>query len=114
MRNTVEVAVGHGPLVVPAREHCLDRKAQLLQRVLRKLLPRLLLHHGQEELHYVLPIADLQLGVAGHLALSLVRAQEPFEFVSRNAQDHLAVHLDEPAVHVVSKPLVAAACGQSL
>ncbi len=103
-----------GPVVVPGCEYRRDGSPQLVVRVLREGLPGVILVDLLEFLHEVLPVLGRELGVVLDPGLGLLLIDQFLVHVVFNALHHVAVHLDEPPVAVVSKPPVVGLVFQPL
>ena len=113
MRDVVELAVGHRARVPPRAEHRIPGPAQLLVRVLGETGPRLIAHDFLEATNRVLQVRLGQVDVRLDLALALHHVQLVLERVLVNAEHHVAVHLDEAAIRIVSEATVARLGGQA-
>ena len=86
---------------------------ELLQRILREVLAGLFLHQllvlGDDLLERV----GLELVVELHLLGGLHAVEDVLELLLGNVENHVAEHLDEAAIGVVSKAGIIAALGQS-
>ena len=114
VRDLVDAPVGDGALVVPGAEHGVTGHLQLLHRVLRERLARLL---GDELLvaRHGLPHAVLaEVGVDLGAVRVLDRLELVLELLLRDLQHDVAEHLHEAAVAVVGEPAVLRAGLQPL
>ena len=85
---------------VPRVEDGAVRAAQLLARVLREPLPRLLLVDRRERRDQLAEVVGGEVDVLCDSARGLQVGECLLEAVPVDAVDDLAVHLDEPAVRV--------------
>ena len=110
----VEITVGIGPRIVPGGEYRFYRLPQLLIRIVRELLPRLLAHKRLEALDHVYQLVGREVGILcrAHLLLDLI--EQLLKVLAGHAGHDLAEHLDKPAVGVVGKALVARQLRQAL
>ncbi len=107
-------AVGDRPGAVPAREHGLDRAAELLDRVLREGLARLRLHDLLVGRAQRLQRRGVEVGIARDPGRPLGVLERVLEEGAVDAEHDPAVHRDEPAVRVVGEALVTGRRGEAL
>ena len=111
--DVVHLAVGDGPVVHPRAEDRADRAPELLLRVVGEVLAGLLLDGRLEAGDEVLEVGGREVGIALDAALVLLPLDDDLEGVDvvlvdgLEAEDDVAVHLDEAAVGVVDEALVA-------
>ena len=79
-----------------------------------KLALRDLLHLCLELVHHALQVLGGQVDVEVHFLLFLDLVDDVLELVLLDAHDHVAEHLDEPAVGVPGEALVAGPADQAL
>ena len=112
--NVVDAAINLGALVFPGAEHCITRSAQLLQRLLREIAARMLAHHLLILRNDLFQIVSGQVGIELHAALLLLRLKHLVECMLLDVENHVAVHLDQAAVGIISKALVVRLLRQRL
>ncbi len=100
--------------VLPRLEHGDHCAAQLLARVLRELVRRLLQIDLLERLDELREIVGGEIDVLLHAALALEIAERLLEAMSVDAVDDLAVHLDEPPVRVACEACVSGRAREAL
>ena len=106
--DLLAVAVVVGALAEPRREDGLDGEVQLLQRVGREVAAGVGLDDLLELVDQALEVVDGQVGVAGVLAVPVLRRLERLvEPLGLHVHDDAAEHLDEAAVGVPAEALVA-------
>ncbi len=111
--DSLHSPVGNRALRVPGSEHCLDRLAELLDRIRRELVARRVLIYAEETAHQPAQFRRLELGV-GHGACPLLRgAQGGLELLAVDVLHRPAEHLDETAPRVEREPLVVGQLGQA-
>ena len=112
-RHLVDLAVLDRALAVPAAEHGVDGREKLLHRVLREGLLDLLHVDLLVDLAQLLELVGRQVGVFLRPVLLFQLGHRHFEVmvrqVGRGAHDHVAEHVDEPAVAVPARARVARA-----
>ena len=113
-RNVVQAAVSDRAFVHPRAEHRADGALQLVANVLGEGLVGPSRDQVLEALDQRAPVVGFELGIERHAAAVLVRLDQVLEFVVRDAEHDVAVHLDEAAVAVVGEARVAALAGQAL
>ena len=113
-RDLMKPAIGDRALVHPRAEDRADRAPELLLRVLRERLAERALDQRLVIGDDVMPILGLQLRVEIDAAVELLRLDHILEMVMLDAEHDLAVHLDEAAIAVIGKALVAARLGEAL
>ena len=111
-RDLVQAPVGDGALVHPRAEHRADGAPKLLLRILRKGLAQLAPDDVLIGLYHLAPILGLQFGVERRADVELGRLEHVLEMMVIDAQDDLAVHLDEAAIAVPGKARIAALLGE--
>ncbi len=109
----MQLAVDLRPVVHPAAEHGADRAPQLIVGVLGERCAQLFLHLFGESGGDLFPVFRRQVRIQVQVLVFLVVGQDVFEVIMLHPQDHVAVHLDEPAVAVISEAFVAAGLGQA-
>ena len=108
VRRDLELTpVVDGALAHPRAEHRLDRDLQLLERILRKRAPGVVLEHREEALADLLEIVGRQADILFHVRSLLDGLELRIEqFVGHPHRD-LAEQLDEASVGVVAETCVA-------
>ena len=105
--DALELAVVARALAVPRLEHGFDRVAQLLERVVGEVDPRVLAHDALEGGHEPREIVGAELGVDGETLRLHQIVQRVLEHVAGHVEHDLAEHLHEAPVGVVREALVA-------
>jgi hypothetical protein len=101
------------PVVHPAAKHGADYAPKLIVGVLRERCAQLFLHLLGEGGGDLFPVFGRQVRIQVQVFVVLVIGENVFEVIVLYAQNHVAVHLDEPAVAVISEALVATGLGQA-
>ena len=105
--DIVERTVLDGARVVPGAEHGLDAREQLLHGVVGEGAARVALNHFAVARDNVLQVGRGQVGIQRHAARFLDGVEFVLEIVMRNVHNHVAEHLDEPAVGIHDESFVA-------
>src|SRR5690606_21866821 len=105
--NLVQAPVGDGASVLPGAEHCLDGAPELSLQVLRKWLANFALDSLLVAGDDLLPVLRGELSIAGQVVEVFMRFEDVLEHTNLDAQNHVAVHLDEATIAVVGEPRVA-------
>ncbi len=113
-RDLVQPAIGDRARVHPRAEDRADRAPQLVARLLRERLAGFLRDHILEPGDDDLPVLGREIGVERLPAVELVVFDQLLEMMVLDAEHDLPVHLDEAAIAVIGKALVAALAGQAL
>src|SRR6185437_6600121 len=106
IRDVVDAAINFGAIVVPGAEDGVARHGELLQRILREVAARVFFHHLLVLGNHFFQVLRRKLRVLLHAALLLLTVKHFIEDVLGNFQHHVAEHLDQPAIGVVSKALI--------
>ncbi len=112
-RDVVEPAIDLGAVCIPAVKHRPDRTPQLFVNILRKVRAQF---SGNDLLvfpHQRLPVFRAHLHIGVEAVVFLDDLQRVFEQVMIDAQHHIAVHLDEPAIAVPGKARIAGTVRQT-
>ena len=112
--NVVQAAISDGALVHPTREHRADRPPKLLARRLRERLAQFFLDPGLVKCDDLLPFGGSQFGIEFPAKRGLAVLQDFLEHVVVQPHDDVGIHLDEAAVAVIGKALVAGIGRKSL
>ena len=107
MGYAVQPAVGEGAIVVPGFEHRLDGQPELLVRILGETRTRFFFDEGGVFVHQFDQVIRRQIQV-GPGAFALFHGRNlRFEVVVLHFENHVAEHVDEPAIAVVCEASVA-------
>ena len=111
-RDAFDLAIADGPFLHPTLKDRLDGQLQLTQRVLGKgfsvVLPVDFFVGFAQFDHAFGRHVGVELGLV--LDLDLVECR--FEIMMVDAHHHVAIHVDQPTIRIVSAPLVAGGVGQ--
>ena len=110
-RDVVELAVGDRARVVPRAEHGADRAPELLLRVVGKLDPEARANERFELVRQLAQVFGREIGVGLDAARVLLFLENPLERVlllalRLQAEDDVAVHLNEAAIRVPAEARV--------
>ena len=110
--DVVDAAIGLGALILPAPEDRVAGLHQLIERVLGKLLVSLFLDQllvlGDDFLQRIGSEFVIEL----HALAMLDGVENVFELLLFNVENHIAKHLNQAAVGVISEAGIIAASGQ--
>ena len=112
--NVVQATIDLGALRLPRPEHGTDRAPELVVHVLRKGLAPLLLDQTLIGGDQRLPILGRHLRIKGEAVILLGDLQRFLERAVIQLEDDIGIHLDEAAIAVPGKTLVARLLGQPL
>ena len=112
--DAVDLAVGLRAVAGPGVEDGADRQAQLLLRVLRELVARLVLVERLEAVDQLLERLDVELGVLLDAGVVLDVRDLLLERLAVDAAADVAEHLHEAPVGVPREALVVGGAGQAL
>ena len=110
--DLVQIAVDHGPVVVPRAEDRLDGQHELLVDVIRERPPGFLKVEGLAVGNDGVQGIEAQLLIQPHALRVLALLKEGLKLVLGDFHDHVGKHLNETAVGVAGEPLVARVFGQ--
>ena len=113
MRNALATSIQPGAIGVPRVEHRLDSHRQLQVWILRKLSTSELDDHALVGGDERLQLTDGQVDVSGDMSADLRIIQGLLKVMSLKAENSLAEHLDESAIGIPRKALIARPLGQS-
>ena len=112
-------AVGHGgcdfkfsaiiyrALAHPGVEHRLDGDLELFEHIFRKGPAGMLAHHGEKTLAHFFQVAGGEAHIHFHSGLTFDFVKVGIKFFIRYTEGHFAEQLNESAVGIVAKALVA-------
>ena len=106
IRNVIEPPVGDRARPVPGIEHRIDSHLELLVRIVRKLVPGLLLHNPLVVCDQALQRRSREIGVMNRARLGLLLFQNLLEPLALEVHHDRREHRNESPVGVVGKPLV--------
>ena len=112
--DAVDAAIGLGALVLPTAEDGVARLHELIQRFLREVLAGLFLYQRLVLGDDLLERVGLELVVELDLLLRLDAVEDVLELLLGDVEDHVAEHLDEAAIGVISKAGIIAEFGERL
>ena len=110
--DIIHLAVRDRAIVHPRSKHGADRPPKLSERIFGEFTPGPHFDGLLELCDQIEQIVRVQLGVKVHPFLLLLRFDDHFKGIDLilvhrlQPEDHIAVHLDEPAVRVVDEPRI--------
>ena len=113
-RNVIELAIGDGALVHPRAEHGTDGTPELFMRILREWLAGGRLHLGLIARNHDRPVGGREISVEHVIVVILELLKNLFEFMMIYVEYDIRIHLDEAAVGIIGKALVAGASGDGI
>ena len=106
-------AVIHRALAHPRAEHSAYRNFQLLVRVLREGFAAMTFHDGEELFRQFLEVVDVQIQILRRAVFALDRGHAFVKMFVADVERDLAEQLDETAIGIVGKALVAGLLDQA-
>ena len=106
MRNPGCIPVVHGPFAVPAFKNRLGCQTELFVRVCRKFMFGMTSENFLEFFGNGSPVLAGNLGIAVNLCALTGCRDHFFKMLIRNAHDHTAEHLNQPAIGIINKALI--------
>ena len=97
-----------GAIILPGAEHCVPRHYQLLVRVLRKIVLRVLLDDFLVFRDDFLQCLSVELGIELGLLFFFLAVEDFFERMLLDIEHHTSEHLNQTAIRIVSKPRIVA------
>ncbi len=106
----VQLAVGDRPGIHPRIQDRRDRPPELITRILRKRRLKRLFHQRLVFADNLLPVFGGQVGILRRAALFAFNLQDRFKVVMVDAENDIAIHLDEAAIGIIGEALPGRLC----